>query len=109
MEEKYLPSKLEDVEKRPHNIPFSPCAQTAKNVGFFLKCEECNKPRLLHAKNKLKLDDQKGAKRMMGKISFICGSVLSEYLGTENDRNKKYLKTLFVRENISCSSMVELP
>ena len=28
--EKYLPSELEDPEKRPHNIPFPPSAQTAK-------------------------------------------------------------------------------
>ena len=52
---------------------------------------------------------EKGAKRMMGKVSYMCGSVLSEYLVTENDRDEKYLKTLFVRENISCSSKVELP
>ena len=30
--EKFLPSQLEDVEKNPHNIPFSPTANTAKNV-----------------------------------------------------------------------------
>ena len=48
-EEKFLPSTLEDVEKRPHNIPFNPSGQTAKNVGFIVKCEECNKSRLLHA------------------------------------------------------------
>ena len=49
-EEKFLPSKLEDIEKCAHNIPFPPTAQTAKNVGFTIKCEECCKPRLLHSK-----------------------------------------------------------
>ena len=39
----------------------------------------------------------------------MCGSVLSEYLGTGNDKDEKYLKTIFVRENISCSSKIELP
>ena len=35
--EKFLPSKLENVEKCAHNIPFSPSAQTARNVGFTIK------------------------------------------------------------------------
>ena len=35
--------------------------------------------------------------------------MLSEYLGTGNDRDEKYLKTIFARENISCSSKIELP
>lgn len=108
-DEKFLPSKLLDVEKGSHNIPFSPSGQTAKNVGFVIKCQECSKPRLLHSKHKLKQDDQKGAKRMISKLTYMCGSVLSEYLGTGNDRDEKYLKSLFVRENISCSSKIELP
>ena len=50
--EKYLPSKLEDPEKRSHNIPFPLSAQTAKNVGLTIKCVDCGKPRLLHSKHK---------------------------------------------------------
>ena len=97
------------MEKGPHNIPFSPTGQTARNVGFVVKCEECNKSRLLHAKHKLKPGEIARAKRMISKVSYIYGSVLSEYLGTGNDRDEKYLKTLFVRENISWSSNIELP
>lgn len=50
-EQKFLRSKLEDPEKRPHNKPFSPTAQTAKNVAITIPCEECKKPRLLHSQN----------------------------------------------------------
>ena len=50
--ERYLPSKLEDAEKRPHNVPFTPSAQTAKNVGITVKCVECERPRLLYSKHK---------------------------------------------------------
>ena len=39
----------------------------------------------------------------------MCGSVLSEYLGTGNDRDEKHLNSIYVRENISCSSTIELP
>ena len=52
--EQYLPSTLEDVEKRAHNIPFPPSAQSAKNVGITIKCTECERPRLLYTKYKLK-------------------------------------------------------
>ena len=97
--EKFLPSKLEDVEKKPHNISFPPTANTAKNVGFMVKCEECQKPRLLHAKHKIK-EDLKGAKRMMAKLNYVCGSIISEYMGTGADRDEKYLKNIFVRENL---------
>jgi len=96
-EEKFLPSILEDVEKSPHNITFSPTAQTAKNVGFTIACSECSKPRLLHSKNKVKKDDIKGVKRMLSKLSYMCG----------NDRDAKHLNSIYVRESISCS--IELP
>ena len=52
--EKYIPSKLVDPEKSPHNIPFPPSAQTAKHVALTIKCVECEKQRLLHSKHKLK-------------------------------------------------------
>ena len=93
-EDKFLPSKLKDIEKGPHNILFSPSTQTAKNIGFTIKCEECSKPRLLHSKPKIKQEDLKGGKRMILKLTYICGFILSEYLGTGNDRDEKYLKSI---------------
>ena len=52
-DEKHLPSKIEDPSKADRKIPFTPTAQTAKNVGLQMKCDECSKLRLLHAKRKL--------------------------------------------------------
>ena len=79
-EEKFLPSKLEDIEKCAHNIPFPPTAQTAKNVGFTIKCftikyEECSKSRLLHSKMKAKEEGKKGLKRIISKLSYMCRSI----------------------------------
>ena len=104
----YLPSILQNVEKSPHGIPFSPTAQTAKNVGFVITCMECEKPRLLHSKQVIKKDDLKSAKRMMQKVSYMCGAALSEYAGSGNDRDERHLKTIYVRENIACTSKIEL-
>ena len=107
--EKFLPSKLEDVEKSPHNVPFPPTAQTAKNVGFTVSCMACKKPRLLHSKTVVKVVYQKPTKRMIEKLDYVCGSVLSEYEGTGNEKDRKLLNNIHVRENISCSSKIELP
>ena len=46
---------------------------------------------------------------MVEKLEYVCGSVLSDYGGTGNDRDEKHLKKIFVRENISCASKIELP
>ena len=107
--EKYLPSTLEDVEKSSHNIPFSPSAQTAKNVGFVIVCCECDKPRLLHSRNKIKKENINAVKRMMGKLTYVCGAAISEYVGTGADRDERFLNSVYARENISCASKIELP
>ena len=107
--EKFLPSKLEGIEKNPHNIPFSLTAQTAKNVGFVIKCEACDKPRLLHSKSKVKHDELRGVQRLIAKLNYVWGAAISEYMGTGADRDEKYLKTIFVRENLSCASKIEIP
>ena len=44
--EKCMQSLLLDSSKRPHNNPFSPMAQRAKNVGLTVKGVECKEPRV---------------------------------------------------------------
>ena len=107
--ERYLPSKLEDAEKRPHNVPFTPSAQTAKNVGITVKCAECERPRLLYSKQKLKDRQLKVLKIFISKIIYICGSTLLEYDGTENREEEKISESVFSQENLSCQSKIELP
>ena len=107
--EKYLPSLLENVEKQDSGIPFQATAHTAGNVGFTIVCTECKKPRLLHAKNKLKDGAPAIAKRMIKKIDYMCGATLQEYMGSGGDRDVDILDRLFVRANLSCTSKIELP
>ena len=57
----------------------------------------------------MKEEGKKGLKRIVSKLSYMCGSVLSEYLGSGNNRDERYLKSVYVRENISCDSKIELP
>lgn len=48
---------------------------------------------------------------MLAKFSYVCGSVLSEYQGTggELKTEREIFKKVFVRENLSCVSKIELP
>ena len=107
--EKYLPSTLENVEKQDSGIRFPVTAQTAKNVGLLIHCTECKKPRCLYAQYVLKNQQPVYAKRMIQKVDYVCGASLSEYVGSGGDKDEQLLKVLFVRENLSCSSMIELP
>ena len=72
--EKNLPSVLDDVKKSAHGIPFNPTAQTAKTVGFTVRCEEFQKARL-----EVKIEE----KRMTGStkkdeeiVSYVRGLLL---------------------------------
>lgn len=106
--EKHLPSKIEDISKQSHEIPFTPTAQTAKNVGFVLRCDECKKPRLLYAKLKLKGEDISTLKRTLNDLLYVCGGSLREISGDENS-NADISDKVFVRENLCCTSPIELP
>ena len=93
-----------------HNVPFPPpTSQTAKYFCFTVSCIACNKPRHLHSKTVVKGIYQKPTKRLVEKLDIVCGSVLSEYEGTGNEKDRKLLNNIHVRENISCSSKIELP
>ena len=46
---------------------------------------------------------------IIGKLNYMCGAAISEYMGTGTDRDEKYLKSIFVREDISCARKNELP
>ena len=64
-----------------HGIPFSPTAQTAKNVEFVIICSESEKPRVLHAKHVVR-----GKKRVTG---CIIRFILSVWLYTPGGRNRR--------------------
>ena len=102
--EKNLPSKLEDVMKQNHNVPFTPTAQTAKNVGYIIPCNECGKPRLLHSKNKLKPNELNSFKRFINDFVYVCGGTLREIAENEGDIDSFIKDKVFFRENIACST-----
>ena len=78
-DEKYLPSKLQDVTKQAHRLPFSPTAQTAKNTGLTVKCCHCKKPRLLYSPKKLKENSLLELKKMLNDVLYVCGTSFREY------------------------------
>ena len=103
--EKNLPSVLDDVKKSAHGIPFNPTAQTAKTVGFTVRCEEFQKARL-----EVKIEE----KRMTGStkkdeeiVSYVRGLLLLSMW--ERGWRLKVSSNIFLSENISCTSNIELP
>ena len=104
-EEKFLPSMLQDASKRPHNIPFAPTGQTAKAGGLTIRCVECKKTRVIHSKLKLKTGESEKLKRALSGLQYICGSTFNEF---DSEKDDGILKKTFVRENLSCSTGIEL-
>ena len=70
--EEILPFVLNDVGKSALGIPFNPTAKTAKNVKFIVRFEECQKPRLVYSKLKLKKENLQEAQRMLKKLYSMC-------------------------------------
>ena len=105
-DEKYLPSKIEDPSKADHKIPFTQTAQTAKNVGLLLNCDECSKLRLLHAKHKLQMKKLNELKHILNYLVYVCGSSLTEL---DEEIADNIVDAVYVKENLSCNQMIELP
>ena len=72
--EKNLPSVLDDDKKSAHGIPFNPKAQTAKTVGFTVRCKEFQKTRL-----EVKIEEKRvtgSTKKDEEIVSYVRGLLL---------------------------------
>ncbi|XP_064639098.1 uncharacterized protein LOC135494758 [Lineus longissimus] len=107
--EQHRPS-LTHKEKTGHGMPFDPKKQTALNVGLLIMCEECDKWRLLHKKkDRLRQNDRIKLEQCLETISYTCGSKLTEVIRDDDDDTASPLDDIYVRENLTCNSNVELP
>ena len=92
--------------KSSHNIPFTVSAQTAMNVGMTIKCNECSKPRLLYAKQKLKPAEMEAFKRVVNGIVSLCGTPINEIDENEDNRDVRMTNIVYCRENLNCNSKI---
>ena len=81
-----MPSKLENLAKWGHSIPFSPSAQTAFNLEKTVICTKCWRPQFVYAK-----------------------AIFQEMFSDQWKSDDSILNKVFTRENLSCNSMTELP
>ena len=102
--EQYRPS-LSESEKKSSGIPFSPSAQSAKNVDLVIQCHECEKWRLIHSKHVLKPREKAELRQILQEIQYSCGSGLQNI---EHDEHS-VLQKVFTRLNLTCSSPIEIP
>ena len=104
--EKDQPLLVSSAEKGDSGIPFNPSGQFAQNVGKFVDCKECNKPRVLYSSRKLLCKNQEHLDYVLNDTSFSCGTTLKDYI-TDEVGNEHILNHVFVRKNISCNSQIE--
>ena len=107
--EKFLLSKLESPAKRNHGMQVTPTARTTLNVGITVKCSECRKPRVIYAKKKLTNANIMAMKRIFNNFQYVCGTVFHDIPIDERNRDTLILELLHCRENLSCTSPIEIP
>eukprot|EP00117_Sycon_ciliatum_P049208 scpid96882/ scgid34924/ len=94
--------------KQQHGIPFTPSAQTAKNVMRTVACSECDRPRVLYSERKLKAQDVIALDAKLADMLFSCGASIQDLAGdTSADAN--VASRVYVRGNLTCTQALEMP
>lgn len=102
--ENHCPSKIQALAKSG-GMPFTPTVQTANNVRLILQCHECEKWRLIYSKHALTSSEKKELQIVLENLLFSCGSSFTDIDCEESS----VLKKVFCRQNINCSSPMEIP
>ena len=93
-----------------HGIPFSPNAQTARELIF---CSECLKPRVIYSQRKLTVLEEGVLLRTIEGLFYSCDSVLKglevEVRPGEDPSVRTLFDRVFVRENLSYDKPIEVP
>ena len=101
--EEHCPSK-KLAEKKGSGMPFTPTAQYARNVDVVIQCHECEKWRLLYAKNVVTRWEKTKLEKILEEVQYSCGSSLQDI-----DDESSILCRVFTRTNLLCSSPMEIP
>jgi hypothetical protein len=95
---------MKDAAPKGHGCPFHPSAQTAKNVGVVIQCEECSKWRCLHSKRKLHTKARRELEVLLETTLYSCGANLSTMDMGDGDP----LGDVYARINLTCNTLIEL-
>lgn len=101
--DKHRPS----LGKKPecvHGMPFSPTAQTAKNVEIVVLCSECEKPRVLHCKHVVRGKERTNLNNVLEDLSYQCGSSLNDV----DIEESHILRSVYARQNLTCEMDIEV-
>ena len=98
--EEHCPSK-KLAEKKGSGMPFTPTAQYARNVDVVIQCHECEKWRLLYAKNVVTRWE---LEKILEEVQYSCGISLQDI-----DDESSILCQVFIGTNLLCSSPMEIP
>ena len=67
---------LQNVCKQTHGLPFSPSAQTCRNIAEVVLCSECLRPRVLYSQKKVSYGERVVVRRTLEQMLYSCGSKL---------------------------------
>ena len=111
--EKHRPSLKDEGCKQSHDMPLSPSAQTAANVGELILCSECLRPRVMYSQRKLGHHDIDVLIRSIEDTLYVCGSRISDIevilIPSDPPSTADVMKRVFVRANLSCRDDIEVP
>jgi hypothetical protein len=95
-----------------HAMPFSPSTQTAKTCQMTVQCIDCEKPCAIYSASKLNGQENALLVRILNLYQYSYGSELQELKPndvTRAPRISSLLDKVFVRQNLTCQSSVEVP
>ena len=103
---------LQNVCKQTHGLPFSPSAQTCRNIAKVVLYSECLRPRVLYSQKKVSYGERTVVRRTLEQMLYSCGSKLDiepVILGGDPSSAATVFTRVMVRLNLTCSNPVEVP
>ena len=100
------------VNKLTHGLPFSPSAQTCRNIAEVVLCSECLHPRVLYSQKKVSYGERVAVHRTLEQMLYTCGSKLDiEPIILRGDPSSAAtdFTRVMVRLNLTCNDTVEVP
>ena len=103
---------LQNVCKQTHGLPFTPSAQTCRNIAEVVLCSECLRPRVLYSQKKVDYEECVVVRRTLEQIPYTCGSKLDIepiILRSDPSSAATVFTRVMVRLNLTCNNTVEVP
>lgn len=125
-DEKHCPSlknKYNNKAADSNDSQLKPTQQYVRNVGLCVLCIECNKPRVLYSRYKVKQETIQKLRSLLETVDYSCGANFAELTDlsiainsdtsnieqVQEETVKELFKDIFVNAKLSCQHEMERP